>query len=75
MLVAVLVVQEHAFLRQLLHGESPDLPLDPSRTYHCLVSDISEPAVAARLEVALDGLCGFVDGRLAAVLLRRIDWI
>lgn len=63
-------------LRQLLHGEAVPVraPLDPSRTYHCVVSDVSDPAVAARLEAGLTaagpGLCGLVDGRLAALVAR-----
>jgi hypothetical protein len=57
-------------LRQLLHGEPTDTPLDPGRTYHCVVSDVSDPAVAQRLEPGLtgSGLCGLVDGRLAALV-------
>lgn len=63
-------------LRRLLHGEpAPVLaPLDASGAYHCVVSDVSDPAVAARLETALTasgtGLCGLVDGRLAALVTR-----
>ncbi|WUI03554.1 helix-turn-helix domain-containing protein [Spirillospora sp. NBC_00431] len=73
-------------LRQLLHGEAVPVlaPLDPSRAYHCVVSDVSDPAVAARLEAELTaagpeltaagpGLCGLVDGRFAAVLARLPD--
>ncbi|SNS54122.1 helix-turn-helix domain-containing protein [Actinomadura mexicana] len=63
-------------LRQLLHGESVPVlaPLDPRAAYHCVVSDVSDPAVAGRLESALTaagpGLCGLVDGRLAALVAR-----
>ncbi|MFI0449834.1 helix-turn-helix domain-containing protein [Actinomadura sp. 6N118] len=63
-------------LRQLLHGEyEPVLaPLDPAVPYHCVVSDVSDPAVAAGIEAALTatghGLCGLVDGRLAALVTR-----
>ncbi|TDC45252.1 PucR family transcriptional regulator [Actinomadura sp. KC345] len=63
-------------LRQLLHGESVPVlaPLAPSGAYHCVVSDVSDPAVAARLEPELlaagPGLCGLVDGRLAALVAR-----
>ncbi|MFG2004702.1 helix-turn-helix domain-containing protein [Spirillospora sp. NPDC048911] len=63
-------------LRQLLHGESEPVlaPLDPSVLYHCVVSDVSDPAVAAAIEAALTatgpGLCGLVDGRLAALVTR-----
>jgi hypothetical protein len=59
-------------LRQVLHGEPPGTPLDPGRTYHCVVSEVSEPAVAQRLEPGLagSGLCGLVDGRLAALVTR-----
>ncbi|XRQ14687.1 helix-turn-helix domain-containing protein [Actinomadura welshii] len=63
-------------LRQLLHGEAAPVlaPLDPSGAYHCVVSDVSDPAVAARLEAELTaagaGLCGLVDGRLAALVAR-----
>ncbi|GAA2402687.1 helix-turn-helix domain-containing protein [Actinomadura vinacea] len=66
-------------LRQLLHGEPPTVlaPLDPGEPYHCVVSDISDPAVAGRLEVALTSagpaLCGLVDGRLAALVARLPD--
>ncbi|NKZ05395.1 helix-turn-helix domain-containing protein [Actinomadura latina] len=60
-------------LRQLLHGEAVPVraPLDPAAAYHCVVSDVSDPAVAARLETELTaagpGLCGLVDGRFAAL--------
>ncbi|MDL4817120.1 helix-turn-helix domain-containing protein [Actinomadura opuntiae] len=63
-------------LRQLLHGESVPVPapLDGGAEYHCVVSDVSDPAVAARLETRLvaagPGLCGLVDGRLAALVAR-----
>ncbi|MFD0534652.1 helix-turn-helix domain-containing protein [Actinomadura luteofluorescens] len=63
-------------LRQLLHGEAVPVlaPLDPRAAYHCVVSDVSDPAVAGRLESALTaagpGLCGLVDGRLAALVAR-----
>ncbi|MBT2213240.1 helix-turn-helix domain-containing protein [Actinomadura sp. NEAU-AAG7] len=63
-------------LRRLLHGEpAPALaPLDPAGAYHCVVSDVSDPAVAARLEARLTaagpGLCGLVDGRFAALVAR-----
>ena len=66
-------------LRRLLHGEPVPVlaPLDPSRLYHCVVSDVSDPAVAARLERELTsagtGLCGLVDGRLAALVTRLPD--
>lgn len=64
-------------LRQLLHGEPAAYsvsPLDPGGTYHCLVSDVSDPATAQELEAALSatapGLYGLVDGRLAALVTR-----
>ncbi|WP_285693541.1 helix-turn-helix domain-containing protein [Actinomadura sp. NBRC 104412] len=63
-------------LRQLLHGEPAAAPpsLDPDGTYHCVVSDVSDPAVASRLEGALaaagQALCGLVDGRLAGLVAR-----
>ncbi|WP_433323722.1 helix-turn-helix domain-containing protein [Spirillospora sp. CA-294931] len=63
-------------LRQLLHGEAVPVPapLDPNLAYHCVVSDVSDPAVAGRLEGALTssgpGLCGLVDGRLVALVTR-----
>ena len=63
-------------LRQLLHGEAAAVraPLDPAAAYHCVVSDVSDPAVAARLETELTaagpGLCGLVDGRFAALVAR-----
>ncbi|MEU8801991.1 helix-turn-helix domain-containing protein [Spirillospora sp. NPDC048819] len=66
-------------LRQLLHGEAVPVlaPLDPACAYHCVVSDVSDPAVAARLETELlaagPGLCGLVDGRLAALVARLPD--
>ncbi|MFF5262322.1 helix-turn-helix domain-containing protein [Actinomadura viridis] len=66
-------------LRRLLHGETPSGlgPLAPEGTYHCVVSDVSDPAVAARLETALSApgpaLCGLVDGRLAALVTRLPD--
>ncbi|WP_433479154.1 helix-turn-helix domain-containing protein [Spirillospora sp. CA-142024] len=66
-------------LRQLLHGETVPVlaPLDPLGAYHCVVSDVSDPAVAARLEAGLTaagpGLCGLVDGRLAALVARLPD--
>ncbi|MER6815842.1 helix-turn-helix domain-containing protein [Actinomadura nitritigenes] len=63
-------------LRQLLHGEAVPVlaPLDPETEYHCVVSDVSDPAVAAELEARLvaagPGLCGLVDGRFAALVAR-----
>jgi hypothetical protein len=67
-------------LRQLLHGERPaslPAPLEAGAAYHCVVSDVSDPAVAQRLEAALTArgpaLCGLVDGRLAALLARLPD--
>ncbi|CNF88506.1 regulator of polyketide synthase expression [Mycobacterium tuberculosis] len=66
-------------LRQLLHGEAVAVgaPLDPAAAYHCVVSDVSDPAVAARLEAELTaagpGLCGLVDGRFAALAARLPD--
>ncbi|MFI0369990.1 helix-turn-helix domain-containing protein [Actinomadura sp. 1N219] len=63
-------------LRQLLHGEAVPVlaPLDPSGAYRCVVSDVSDPAVAARLEAELTaagpGLCGLVDGRFTALVAR-----
>ncbi|HEX2312573.1 MAG TPA: PucR family transcriptional regulator, partial [Thermomonospora sp.] len=66
-------------LRQLLHGEPVPVPapLDASAAYHCVVSDISDPALAQRLEPVLcgaggglAGLAGLVDGRLAVLTPR-----
>jgi hypothetical protein len=63
-------------LRQLLHGEpvASMSPLDPGRSYHCLVSDVSDPVAAQELENVLSaaspGLYGLVDGRLAALVTR-----
>ncbi|MBA9005470.1 PucR family transcriptional regulator [Thermomonospora cellulosilytica] len=64
-------------LRQLLHGEpvTPPAPLDGAVAYHCMVSDISDPRVAQRLEPVLtggakSGLSGLVDGTLAALVAR-----
>lgn len=62
-------------LRRVLHGESGDpAPLDPARPYHCLTGDVSDPRTAADLERRLTGgLCGLVDGRLAALIPRLPD--
>lgn len=62
-------------LRRVLHGESGDpAPLDAARPYHCLVSDVSDPRTAASLERRLTGgLCGLVDGSLAALVPRLPD--
>ncbi len=62
-------------LRRVLHGEQGDLaPLDPAASYHCLVGDVTDPAVAAGLERRLTGgLSGLVDGRLAALVPRLPD--
>ncbi|MEU8341422.1 helix-turn-helix domain-containing protein [Spirillospora sp. NPDC048832] len=66
-------------LRRLLHGEPVAVraPLDPAAAYHCVVSDVSDPEVAARLEeeltAAAPGLCGLVDGRFAALVPRLPD--
>lgn len=59
-------------LRALLHGEPVDRPLDPARRYHCVVSEVSDPAAARPLEAALgvSGFTGMVDGRLTAVVTR-----
>ncbi|HEU5160167.1 MAG TPA: helix-turn-helix domain-containing protein [Streptosporangiaceae bacterium] len=57
-------------LRQALRGE-PGAELDPEKRYHCLVSDVSDPAAAGELERLLDGgLSGLVDGRLTALVPR-----
>jgi hypothetical protein len=66
-------------LRQLLHGEPAAVPapLAADEPYHCVVSDISDPAVAGRLEGVLasagPALCGLVDGRLAGLVARLPD--
>ena len=66
-------------LRRLLHGEPSAVPapLDPQGAYHCVVSDVSDPAAAGRLEEALasagPALCGLVDGRLAGLVARLPD--
>ncbi|WP_019633439.1 helix-turn-helix domain-containing protein [Actinomadura atramentaria] len=63
-------------LRQLLHGEPAAVPapLDPAAAYHCVASEISDPALAARLEDAFaasgPAVCGLVDGRFAALTAR-----
>jgi hypothetical protein len=62
-------------LRQLLHGEPVEAsPLDLAGSYHCLVSNVSDPAAAQELEGAMSGTCpglyGLVDGRLAALVAR-----
>ncbi|WP_225725823.1 MULTISPECIES: helix-turn-helix domain-containing protein [unclassified Nocardia] len=68
--------RETRTLRKLLHGEqiASPAPLDASATYHCVVSDVSDPALARRLGTRLtatgSGLCGLVDGRLAALVAR-----
>ncbi|MGY2063216.1 hypothetical protein ACW9HQ_50700, partial [Nocardia gipuzkoensis] len=60
-------------LRRLLAGEavSPE-PLSATMPYHCLVSDIGDPAVLTQLESAFaamgSALYGLVDGRLAALV-------
>ncbi|MCO5998374.1 helix-turn-helix domain-containing protein [Actinoallomurus rhizosphaericola] len=62
-------------LRRVLHGEGGDLaPLDAARPYHCLTGDVADPRTAASLERRLTGgLCGLVDGRLAALVPRLPD--
>ncbi|MBF6059812.1 helix-turn-helix domain-containing protein [Nocardia terpenica] len=73
--------RETQTLRQLLHGEQPAscAPLTASAAYSCVVSDISDPTLAQQLATALtapgSGLCGLVDGRLAALVTRlpRLD--
>ncbi|MFJ5231126.1 helix-turn-helix domain-containing protein [Kitasatospora sp. NPDC088391] len=62
-------------LRQLLHGEAVQaLPevLSAAGRYHCVVTAVGDPASAGPLERALSaagpGLCGFVDGRLTALV-------
>ncbi|WP_167476653.1 PucR family transcriptional regulator [Nocardia arthritidis] len=68
--------RETQTLRQLLHGEQTTscAPLTASAVYHCVVSDISDPTLAQQLTTALTatgpGLCGLVDGRLAALVAR-----
>ncbi|QIS09252.1 PucR family transcriptional regulator [Nocardia arthritidis] len=68
--------RETQTLRQLLHGEQTAscAPLSASAAYHCVVSDISDPTLAARLATALTaggpGLSGLVDGRLVALVAR-----
>ncbi|MFD8597571.1 helix-turn-helix domain-containing protein [Kitasatospora sp. NPDC059646] len=67
--------EEHLLmLRQLLHGEAVETlggPLSPAGRYRCVVTAVSDPALAGPWEQALSaagpGLCGFVDGRLAAL--------
>ncbi|MEV7119652.1 helix-turn-helix domain-containing protein [Kitasatospora griseola] len=61
-------------LRHLLHGEPVEsftAPLSPTGRYRCVVTAVSDPALAGPPEQALaaagPGLCGFVDGRLAAL--------
>ncbi|MFI9507883.1 helix-turn-helix domain-containing protein [Nocardia sp. NPDC052566] len=68
--------RETQTLRQLLHGEPvvSCAPLVASSAYHCVVSDISDPAHAQQLAITLTsagpGLCGLVDGRLAALVVQ-----
>lgn len=63
-------------LRRVLHGEHTPhpAPLDPATAYHCVVSDVSDPSVASRLEGALTaagpGLSALVDGRMVALVAR-----
>ncbi|MFC5185035.1 helix-turn-helix domain-containing protein [Actinomadura harenae] len=66
-------------LRRLLHGEPVPrpAPLDPATAYHCVVSEVSDPSVASRLEGALaeagPGLSALVDGRMVALVVRLPD--
>ena len=60
-------------LRRLLHGEAGETG---TARRHCVVGDVTDAAVARRLEPALtagdpEALSGLVDGRLAAVVTRR----
>ena len=64
-------------LRALLHGDegvhAAEAGLDPSKRYHCLIADVTEPREAARVEAALSGaggIAGFVDGYLCCVAPR-----
>ncbi|MFC4913868.1 helix-turn-helix domain-containing protein [Actinomadura gamaensis] len=72
--------ESHAqLLRRLLHGEPAPrpAPLDAGTAYHCVVSDVSDPSVASRLEGALTaagpGLSALVDGRMVALVARLPD--
>ncbi|RAY11138.1 PucR family transcriptional regulator [Actinomadura craniellae] len=63
-------------LRRLLHGEPASMPapFDPTAAYHCVVGEVGDPEAAGRLERALrPGLCGLVDGRFAALVVRPPD--
>lgn len=58
-------------LRRVLHGEPGDpAPLDSEQAYHVLAADVSDPALAAKLERGMRGLSGLVDGRFAALVER-----
>ncbi|RFU37024.1 PucR family transcriptional regulator [Actinomadura logoneensis] len=72
--------ESHAqLLRRLLHGEPTPrpAPLEPATAYHFVVSDVSDPAVASRLEGPLTeagrGLAALVDGRMVALVARLPD--
>lgn len=64
-------------LRILLHDGPAsciaDTGLDPARDYHCVITRISDPRHARRMEAtlsAIGGLTGMVDGYLCAVTAR-----
>lgn len=67
-------------LRVLLHGGpascASGVGPDPAQPYHCLVTGVSDPRLARRVEpvlAAADGLVGMVDGYLCAVTGRLPD--
>ncbi|MEU4745887.1 PucR family transcriptional regulator, partial [Actinosynnema sp. NPDC023658] len=72
----------HLLRRLLLHGDgTPPAPeelrragLSPDGRYHCLVSDVTQPAEARALEqrlVGCGGVYGLVEGRLTGLSTRR----
>ena len=64
-------------LRGLLHGDraadAADAGLDEKLRYHCLIADVTDPRLAARIEAVLalaGGAAGFVDGYLCCLAPR-----
>jgi hypothetical protein len=61
-------------LRSLLHADgeanAAEAGLDSAQSYHCLIADVTDPREAPRIEAALGGITGFVDGYLCSVAAR-----